>query len=916
MSNRRIATVSLSSVALIGSVALVAFIAVVAVACKSKAKKDHEPRPTTVEPEPTAVTPEAPPINGPTFRLGDEVAPEAYKAELNIDPNSEVFSGTIEISVDVAKAGKTIWMHGRGLTIESAEIVAGGSTQKAEPIVREKNHLLGLRTANEIPVGKATVRVTYSGKIVRRDGYGVFAEKEGDHWYVFTQFESLYARMAFPCFDEPRWKVPWTLSLRVAEDQVAVSNTPVVSETKDGKGKKLVVFETTKKLPSYLVAFGVGPFEFVDAGKSRNGVPMRVVVPAGRSAEAKYAAKVTPEILERLEDYFGIPYPYRKLDTLVIPSTQGFGAMEHPGLITFASSLTLWKADQATFARERSFALIQAHEIGHQWFGNLVTMPWWDDIWLNEAFASWIENRSLAAWRPSWKLETVAMSAKEEAMDSDLLGSARKIREPVDNEDGVNAAFDSITYEKGQSVINMFETWVGPKVWQKGIKTYLEKYEWSTATAADLLAVVGEVSGRDVATPFNTFLEQNGIPEIEVTLVCEDGKAPMVKLSQSRYLPTGSKASSARKWKLPVCMTFDGGDTCVELTEKEMTADLEKPSMKCPTWLNPNKNGVGYYRSRLPAEQTKSLLAASSKLSLAEQLSFLGDIDAMLQGGTMMAADALPVVSRFANSKEPSLVATAISLAYRLDTAIENPAIQTKFNAWVRQEFTPLIKRIGLSQKNQESPHITSLRPKALRLLARAGAPTVLAFAKKGAAAHLAGAKRLDATVVRSILSIAAASGDEALLTSLIRATKAADNKIDLRNYLSALGKFEDATLASKAFAFAISGDVDARDGLHVLRGAAIEDNTRLGALEFIFANYTKLADGMSEAQLSRIPARFAEVCDQQMRNKMAAFFAERAAKIPGGEQTLKQSIERIDLCIAFRAAQKKSLADGLASAK
>src|SRR5581483_1389680 len=300
------------------------------------------------------------------------------------------------------------------------------------------------------PAGAARLHLEYDGKISTRDSAGIFRARDAGENYLFTQFESIDARRAFPCFDQPNFKTPWQLTLHVPHPDTAISNAPQVSETVETGGMKKVVFAVSKPLPTYLIAFAVGPFDIVDAGRAgKNRIPVRIITPKGKAHQAKYAAEVTAAIIDRLEKYFGIPYPYEKSDQVAIPVTYGFGAMENAGMVTYGQTILLSDPALDTPQRQREYATDAAHELAHQWFGDLVTPLWWDDIWLNEAFATWMEMKIVAQWKPEWHTRLDNMGPKFGAMRSDSLVSARRVRQPIESVNDIANAFDGITYEKG-----------------------------------------------------------------------------------------------------------------------------------------------------------------------------------------------------------------------------------------------------------------------------------------------------------------------------------------------------------------------------------------------------------------------------------------------------------------------------------
>jgi alanyl aminopeptidase len=327
--------------------------------------------------DPTAVP--APDPVPPPLRLPRTLLPQANRATLVLDPTQDTFVGHITIEARVTTPMQLFWLHADRLTIDTATIRADGE-QWALVVLPQATDVVGFRSAREIPAGPVLLHIAYRGRLQDTETKGVFHQREGSDWYVFTQFEPLGARWAYPCFDEPDSKVPWQITLEGPHSLVAISNTPVVPDTPTDHGTRVVTFRETPPLPSYLVAFAVGPFAVVDAGATRDGAPLRVIVPEGRSGDVDYVVEHTAPLLAWLEDYFGMPYPFAKLDLLAVPLTVGFGAMEPPGLITISQRLVVARRADFTLGFQRAFAAVTAHELAHQWFGDLVTLAWWDDL--------------------------------------------------------------------------------------------------------------------------------------------------------------------------------------------------------------------------------------------------------------------------------------------------------------------------------------------------------------------------------------------------------------------------------------------------------------------------------------------------------------------------------------------------------
>ena len=354
----------------------------------------------------------APTLDPPKLRLDHSAQPSRYAVDLTIVPDRDTFHGSVDISVDIRTPSDVLWLNAIGLKIQDAVFQPESGDALPAKTVPGGDQFIGFAFDRSIS-GKGVLHVAYQGRISRNSSAGIFQLKEDREWYVYSQFEPTDARRAFPCFDEPSFKVPWQMTLHVPKDDLALSNTPVQSESKEPNGMKMVRFKPSPPLPSYLVALAVGRFDVVDAGHV-GPTPVRVIVPKGKKADAAYAAMAIPQVLKLLEDYVGMPFPYEKLDSVVMPVSDF--AMENAGLITYAESSLLADPASETIDHKRELAGLCAHEMSHQWFGDLVTTAWWNDTWLNEAFATWMERKIPGEWQPAWHLD---VADREGALGSD-----------------------------------------------------------------------------------------------------------------------------------------------------------------------------------------------------------------------------------------------------------------------------------------------------------------------------------------------------------------------------------------------------------------------------------------------------------------------------------------------------------------
>ena len=690
----------------------------------------------------------------PTLRLPDAVRPLAYRAELTLRPAENSFNGTIEIDVEVPHPTGVVWLNARFLTIDSARV---GDT--VAQLLSGGEDFVGLQVEPRLRSGRTTIRLSYRGELSDRDTAGAFRQREAGEWYIYTQLEAIFARRVFPCFDEPGYKVPWQLSLIVPEGLVAVSNTPALAEEALGGGMKRVRFAPTRPLPSYLIAFGVGPFDIVDAGSAgRKATRIRIIVPKGMAAAARYAAQVTPRLLAMTEDYTGIPYPYEKLDHLAILQRGQFGAMENPGLITFVLPLILARPQDETPRFKQVYSHLAAHEIAHMWFGNLVTHAWWDDIWLNESFANWLSDKIIERFEPSWNIHAKSVHDRNWAMKNDALISARRIRQPIASNDDIFNAFDPITYAKGAAVLGMFEQWMGEDRFRDGLQRYLAKYADGNANAAEFLA---ELNGIEpgAGEAFATFLDQAGLPLLSVELNCTRSGASLW-LTQQRYLPVGSGGSNAQVWQMPTCARYataaGEGRACTLLKSEIGLLPLGKT---CPAWvaLEPAR----YFRADYRGRSAKKALP--QKVSLADSVTAIGETDSLARNGSLGLDAALDLLQPYALRRNRDVAQSLIWTLGDLQ-ALVAAEMQPNWERFVGKLFGRQARELGFAPRPQDSDDTLRLRPSLIEFLAAQGNdPALHAQATKLAMRWLNDRTAMDANLAETVLQAAARRGDRDL---------------------------------------------------------------------------------------------------------------------------------------------------------
>ncbi|CAN5681577.1 M1 family metallopeptidase [soil metagenome] len=847
----------------------------------------------------------------PTLRLPRLFMPTGYAARLAIDPAKPTFEGDIQIAGTLSTATSVIWLHGRQLAVKHATATGSAGVPTELHVTPRGEDLLELRSEGALPPGAWTIALAYTGQIDAVNTTGMFVETSGGAKYIFSQFEALYARRVFPCLDEPDSKVPWQLTLDVPKGLVAVANTPVTKESEAGASHH-VEFAVTKPLPAYLVAFGVGPFDIVPAGVSKSGTPIRIVTFKGRGAEVAYAAKHTATIVDLLETWFAMPYPFPKLDLLSIPVTSGFGAMENPGLVTFTESVFLLE-DKPSWARRSEFISVASHELAHQWFGDLVTTAWWDDIWLNEGFANWMEHKITAEFAPSWHFDQHEVTMRASAMTSDSLVTARRIRQPIAVQDDILNVFDGITYNKGGAVLNMFESYVGSDVFQRGVRAYMKAHAYGNASSADFIAAVSKASGKDLAPAFNSFLDQPGEPELEATLGCTG--SPHVDLAQHRLVPAGAPAVAATKpWVIPVCIAFEKNgtraETCTLLDAP--TGTLALPTKSCPRWVMPNVNGRGYYRVHYTAKQATTLRdEAWPLLSWSERRALFSDLNADMHAARPGFHDAVPTktplvlvlsyVPRLLASGYHSVIEDALRPSDDVARLVADDQ-RAKYEAWYRMTYGPGATKLGFTPKDSDDYETEALRSQLLGAAAFTGRDPDLVKQ----AIELAGHWHEVPEGVRNLVMIVAVDASPEVAARAIAAVRTEQNQASRTTLIMALSQQRDPRRLAQALPLLLDASLDLRETIDLLFGTSTEA-TRAIAEQFYRDHAAELAKRMPRDEVSgglfQLVQLFTSACDPARRDAIVSEVKARFGGEPGAQRVIAQTTEGLDQCIANKLA-------------
>jgi alanyl aminopeptidase len=878
-----------------------------------------------------AAAPPAVPPPRADGRLPREVRPSRYALDLVVDPAKTTFTGRARIGVAVEKPVRAIVMHGRGLAIRKATLQAGKRSLAARTELRmaagskgEPEELV-LSFEHPIPKGDATIEIDYEAPFA--DGLrGLYRVTEGGASYAYTQFEPNDARLAFPCFDEPGWKTPFELAITVPKGALAFANMPEQTR-RPAAGGDLVRFEFDRSppMPTYLVAFAVGPFDVL-AGPERP-VPARLIATKGKAALGRLALDTAVAHLELLGKYFDRPYPYPKLDIVAVPSF-GAGAMENPGLVTFREELLLLDPAGASTAARRAMAGVIAHELAHQWFGDLVTMAWWDDLWLNEAFASFMGDKIVDEWRPETRARLQALAGKSQVMGEDSLATARRIRNPVRSTGEALEAFDGITYAKGRAVLAMVEAWLGEDRFRAGLQLYLRRHEWGNATASDLYTALAEASDvPEVPAVMNSFTDQTGAPALASSLTCGPAGASLV-LSQREYLTLERERArqevSPKLWQIPVCVFHQTGTVtgtrCGLLAAQAGQFDLggAEPT-RCPGLVYPNAGEAGYYRVRLGHRELGELrpVLAAGRLPEPERFGVVSNAWAAVWSGDLPASDALDLFRGFGAEESRLVWGPIMDALYAADRALVTDAARPAFARFVRALLGPAARRLGFAVGARDSDETKLLREAVLGTLGGLGDDGwALDEAARTARAWLADQQAVSADLARIALPLAAKHGDGALFDRLVGVLRAARTPEIRLLALSGLTSFDDPKLVARTLGLTLDGTIKTQDLRYVLPGIGMRRATRDVVYAWIQQHFDDLARVFPKFLIGRITRVTAALCDRTRVRDAEAFFRPRVASIEGTEKDMRQAVEEGLRCAALADKERAPTSEWLARAR
>ena len=847
----------------------------------------------------------------PAQRLPRTAIPEHYDIHLSPDFTTDTFGGQVVIRVRLTAPAQSIALNAAEIDFHEATITAGSRSQVAAVSLDADRETATLSVPQTIPAGPATIAIRYTGRL-NDQLRGFYLSRANNREYAITQLEATDARRAFPSFDEPAMKATFAVSATIDARDTAISNGRLLSDTPGpGAGKHTLKFATTKRMSPYLVALAVGDWECVTG--AADGIPVRICGTPTHKDEFGFALETAEFALRYFNRYFSTKYPFEKLDIVGVPDFSA-GAMENTGAIFFREQLLVTPADGGALERRKQTAQYIAHEVAHQWFGDLVTMAWWDDIWLNEGFATWMEFRPMQESHPEWFGALEEVRDTQRAMALDALRTTRPVRTAVETPDEINQVFDAIAYQKTASIIRMVEGYVGAARFRDGINAYVKKFAFGNATGEGLWTTLAAVTGRPVDRVFATFITQGSMPLVKAEKRCAGGRTEIL-LSQR---PMSDAVPASTLWDIPVCYKRDrGGEeqpaACTLLSARTQTVTLDG----CSSWIFANADSRGYYRTAYDAANLRAVgdAVTNGRLTPVEQTTLLEDLWALVRIDEQSIAEYLSLAGQLVESRTSPAIASALWRINYISEWIVAPSLRPAFHAWVRQTVRPLMNRLGWTPKPGESEEIQSLRSAVVFTLGNAGRdPDVLREAQRLARLHVAGDAQLHSSVADTTLQLAALDGDAALYDQYVSRMTAGTSAGEHMQYLQALALFTDPALVTRTLAHATSADIRTQDAPTLIRMLMQRPSASAATWEHLKAHWEQVERSLGIFQgIPRVVEGLQHLCDTASKDDVGRFFGTH--RVAGTTRALDRSMETIERCVAMRSAQADDLAGFLATA-
>ncbi|MDE3192064.1 MAG: M1 family metallopeptidase [Chloroflexota bacterium] len=840
------------------------------------------------------------------FRLSPDVRPRRYALRFDLDLAEWRSTGSARIDLDTAEPTKEIALHACEIEIDLARL-------DGEPAERisydEDSQTAVLGFASTVARGGHTLDLEWHGGI-REALRGLYRSVRDEERYAATQFEAADARRAFPCFDEPEFKARYAIELVHPAGLTAVGNMPIASQAQVDGGRVRTVFEETPPISSYLVAFTVGPYEATPVATTRTGYPVRVVVPPGLAKRSEYARDAHVAAVEWLEEYTQVPYQYRKVDAIGLPDFEA-GAMENPGAITYRVRLLAADRETASLPVLKSVFAVAAHELTHMWWGDLVTMKWWNDLWLNESFASFVGDKCTDALNPEWLMKRDIVADAAPAFGLDALVSTHPISMEVRNVDEASERFDAITYNKGQAVLRMIEAFLGEDVFRDGVRIYLDRHREANATADDFWRALDEASAQDVTALANAWIREPGHPLVRCA-VSEEGGDLVVALRQERFFADPGVADTGQTWPVPIVLAYGTPEGRKEervlLRQREATVRLPRAR-----WYFPNGGAAGFYRYAFDERSVGLLAPALAQLRPEERLSLLDDQWALVRARKAHVARSIELVAGLGGETDRAVLQALSEHLAWIAQYVVTPATQPDLRRLVASIFGPELARLGWERRPADTSDERERRSIAIAALGqRADDADVRREARRRLDAHLAGRQRLDPDIAGAVVAVAAAIGDAALYDRYVARMKESErtDAQEESRFRNGLIQFRDPALARRLADELFTDLIREQDRALMLTLMLGQSHGRDAAWDSVQRSWDAKIATMDPGGKQRAISAISQLVTKELARPAAAFL--EAKRTPDTAETTARSLERLRVNAAAVERMREELPDAL----
>ena len=846
-------------------------------------------------------------------RLPAAVVPERYDLTLVVEPDLGKFSGSVAIHVQVREPVRNVTLHALDLQIVDATVQALGIQYPAKMSMDAGSETVTLSLNREIPIGPATVGLSFAGRL-NQQMKGLYEAKAGTEHYAFTQFEATDARRAFPCFDEPAMKASFRITAVIPDHLMALSNMEVETESVDAAARrKTVAFAETPPMSTYLMALAVAKLVPQDA--LIDGTRVAIYATPGQVALTSFAREVMQACLPRLNAYFDLRYPLAKLDLVGVPDF-AMGAMENWGAIFFRENRLLLDPAQASANTLRAVANVITHEVVHQWFGNLVTMEWWEDLWLNESFATWLACKIVDDWRPEWRSWVEFARDKQVPFGVDALASTRPISSKVRTAAEAEEMFDALTYEKGASALQMLEQFLGEEVFRQGIRDYIKTHQHGNAPAADLWAALEKASGQPVSTIARDWFAKPGFPLVTISAAGSDFH--VLQIEQERFFADReAQEKDGAIWTIPLTLAFedDRGVQRHRVLMADARSEVSLPARGKVRWVYGNAGEQGFYRTHYDQTLRHALTGSLKRLSSEERFGLLDNTWALAQKGMLPIGEFLDLVTRFRGDETRTVIEGLAGFLETLGNRLVTEPDRPLLGRFIADFYEPLVGSLGWEARPHEGDEPKLARAAMLWTMGTLARPAELVREMEGRLErYWADPASLDPTLAAVVIRLCARMGGKARFDRYVERYRTAATPEDRERYLAAFGDFAEPSLTPAILALILTESIRGQDLWKPLRGLLTNPATQAETWAFVKANWPALRKKGGSVGAQRIIGGTKALWREDWLADVEKFFADPANRVASAERTLAQSLEFLRLGLAFRRAQQDRLSAWLNS--